>query len=141
MLERKCIVDYQDIETILKPAVLANLHKPTNQKRKDRITVEIAGEFVNPTSWRYRLFLLKSTECVHCGLKGTIWALERHIAKKTGKISERYHINLYGITPDGEVMLTKDHITPRSLGGKDTLHNFQTLCHTCNAIKGNKLEV
>jgi hypothetical protein len=29
-----------------------------------------------------------------------------------------------------------DHIVPESQGGKDTLGNMQTLCHTCNNRKG-----
>ena len=35
-------------------------------------------------------------------------------------------------------MLTIDHIVPRSKGGLDTVDNLQLLCHTCNAIKGNR---
>ena len=34
--------------------------------------------------------------------------------------------------------LTKDHILPRSRGGKDGWHNIQILCFKCNQIKGNK---
>ena len=34
--------------------------------------------------------------------------------------------------------LTIDHIIPRSKGGLDTAGNLQLLCHTCNAIKGNR---
>ncbi len=35
-------------------------------------------------------------------------------------------------------VLTIDHITPRSRGGQDTIGNLQLMCHTCNAIKGNR---
>ena len=35
-------------------------------------------------------------------------------------------------------VLTIDHITPRSRGGLDSIGNLQLLCHTCNAIKGNR---
>ena len=35
-------------------------------------------------------------------------------------------------------VLTIDHISPRSRGGLDTITNIQLLCHTCNAIKGNR---
>lgn len=35
-------------------------------------------------------------------------------------------------------VLTIDHITPRSRGGPDTIGNLQLMCHTCNAIKGNR---
>ncbi len=35
-------------------------------------------------------------------------------------------------------VLTIDHITPRSRGGLDAIGNLQLMCHTCNAIKGNR---
>ena len=35
-------------------------------------------------------------------------------------------------------VLTIDHITPRSRGGPDAIGNLQLMCHTCNAIKGNR---
>ena len=35
-------------------------------------------------------------------------------------------------------VLTIDHITPRSRGGLDAEGNLQLMCHTCNAIKGNR---
>ena len=35
-------------------------------------------------------------------------------------------------------VLTIDHITPRSKGGLDASGNLQLLCHTCNAVKGNR---
>ena len=34
--------------------------------------------------------------------------------------------------------LTIDHIHPQSLGGPDSVSNLQLMCHTCNAIKGNR---
>ena len=35
-------------------------------------------------------------------------------------------------------VLTIDHITPRSRGDMDSIGNLQLMCHTCNAIKGNR---
>ena len=35
-------------------------------------------------------------------------------------------------------VLTIDHITPRSKGGQDAIGNLQLMCHTCNAIKGDR---
>jgi len=34
--------------------------------------------------------------------------------------------------------LEVDHILPRSHGGTDTLENLQSLCYSCNAMKGNR---
>ena len=35
-------------------------------------------------------------------------------------------------------VLTIDHITPRARGGLDSVGNLQLMCHTCNAIKGDR---
>ena len=35
-------------------------------------------------------------------------------------------------------VLTVDHIQPRSRGGLDSVGNLQLMCHTCNAIKGDR---
>ena len=40
--------------------------------------------------------------------------------------------------PGAEKHLQVDHIVPRSRGGVDELSNFQALCYTCNANKGNR---
>ena len=34
--------------------------------------------------------------------------------------------------------LEVDHITPKSLGGKDDISNYQALCYVCNTNKGNR---
>jgi hypothetical protein len=34
--------------------------------------------------------------------------------------------------------MTKDHKQPKSKGGADHIDNMQTLCCTCNELKGNK---
>ena len=44
---------------------------------------------------------------------------------------------LCGISNE-EKNLEVDHITPKSLGGKDDIANYQALCFTCNAQKNNK---
>ena len=50
-------------------------------------------------------------------------------------------MNLYAIDENGkEVLMTKDHILPKSKGGKDEIDNYQTMCIRCNEAKGNNLE-
>lgn len=78
--------------------------------------------------------LKKNRACVACGIVGTEMRLERHENDFT------FHWNLYGLDGHGHwVMLTVDHITPRSKGGPDHPKNYQTLCSRCNSIKGSDI--
>lgn len=49
----------------------------------------------------------------------------------------KHRCELCGVTADLKA-LEVDHIVPKSRGGKDELANFQALCYTCNAQKGNR---
>lgn len=71
--------------------------------------------------------------CVSCGLVGEIFYFEKCTP------NERPHLNLYGRRDGKEVLITKDHIIPKSRGGEDYLTNYQTMCINCNRAKGNKI--
>jgi diadenosine tetraphosphate (Ap4A) HIT family hydrolase/5-methylcytosine-specific restriction endonuclease McrA len=45
-----------------------------------------------------------------------------------------YRCELCGISAE-EKALEVDHITPKNAGGKDSIHNYQALCYTCNSQK------
>jgi ATP adenylyltransferase len=45
-----------------------------------------------------------------------------------------FRCELCGISADIRA-LEVDHITPKNSGGKDSIHNYQALCFTCNAQK------
>ena len=85
----------------------------------------------------------KNNRCVACGVEGSIWALETH-HKKTPP-----NLNLYaavepdkkywGLTKDNSLLMTKDHIIPKSVGGLTIDKNLQTLCAICNQKKGTKV--
>ena len=47
----------------------------------------------------------------------------------------RAHVNFF--SEDG-VLFTKDHILPKSKGGRNTLDNLQTMCIECNNRKVSK---
>jgi len=88
-------------------------------------------------SHRYQLYAEKGCACVRCDLVGTYFALERSFGQKYGK----WHFNLYGRNKHGhEKMMTKDHIIPRSKGGKNKLSNYQPMCETCNRKKADKID-
>ena len=95
------------------------------------------GDPIHMGSDRYLNFATNGLTCVECGLTGT------YFSKETDDMyspNPRYHFNLYAINADGhEVMMTKDHILPRSRGGADSIENYQPMCCKCNKRKGNKL--
>lgn len=94
------------------------------------------GHMVKMTSQRYQLFASKGVRCVGCGITGQFFGLEKAINNDV----DRYHFNLYGHASDGtEVLITKDHIVPKSRGGRNVLSNYQVMCYECNADKGDKL--
>jgi hypothetical protein len=91
----------------------------------------------------YRVFN-RNPACAICGIVGTYYALERCLDKNGSAINHglwgRWHFNLYHRTAySDEILITKDHILPKSLGGKNELKNYQTMCTNCNGSKGNTL--
>lgn len=105
---------------------------------------EFGGDLVKMDSQRYALFA-KSCKCVACGVEGIVYAKEKSAkrSKATGQYrtinTEWWHLNLYALNDNGElVLMTKDHITPRSKGGADHADNYQTMCSPCNTRKSNR---
>jgi hypothetical protein len=84
--------------------------------------------FVRMNSDRYFVFR-ENPACVSCGLVGTRMMLDMN----PGDLSP--HFNLYGEEDGRLVLMTKDHIIPKSRGGIDAQSNFQTMCATCNNLK------
>lgn len=79
-----------------------------------------------------RYFMFKENSCcVCCGLKGTRMFLEYHPYDMTP------HFNLYGESDEGLILMTKDHILAKALGGEDRHSNYQTMCAVCNGLKGH----
>lgn len=105
------------------------------EKDKRLAKVDFDGDLIKGNSQRYQTFFTKGCKCVVCGIKGKYFAKERHLQDKS------YHLNLYAVDDNGdEILMTKDHILPRSKGGIDDISNYQTMCKLCNEAKGNKLE-
>lgn len=99
--------------------------------------IELDGDLVGVTSVRLQTFVSHGTLCVSCGLQGT------HFRKARSQPSDlRPHLNLYatGLPDRVEILMTKDHIVPRSRGGSDALWNMQTMCFCCNERKGDSMK-
>jgi hypothetical protein len=103
------------------------------------------GDVLSVCSLRYRLFAI-NRHCVCCGLEGTYFAKERSAKRfrQPGVLGEKlfrattkgWHFNLYALGLRGEeILMTKDHILPRSKGGQDVIGNLQTMCRPCNNTK------
>lgn len=93
-----------------------------------RHSIEVDGYKVYSKSLRYMVFYQKGTTCVCCGRKGTHFRLDGI------DNSERKHFNLYC---DDGMLMTKDHIVPKALGGRDVVSNLQPMCNECNIKKGD----
>lgn len=104
--------------------------KKTEDKKAD---IEFDGYLVHPDSLRYKVFYQKGLSC-SCGRKGAYFTLDKQDRNYEGR---RRHFNLY--TEDG-VLMTKDHILPKCMGGKDNVDNMQTMCVYCNVKKGGNKE-
>lgn len=101
-------------------------------RHKKHIVEEFDGHLVKTWSQRYELFPTNTT-CVCCGLQAKYYKLQKQTHAKY------FHFNLYGVKDGNEVLFTKDHITPKSKGGKNSLDNYQVMCATCNQKKGDKV--
>lgn len=64
-----------------------------------------------PGSVRYKVLVNAHHKCELCGIDASVRALE------------------------------VDHIVPKSLGGPDSLDNYQALCYKCNTNKGNRSDI
>jgi hypothetical protein len=89
---------------------------------------------VNVNRHSIRLLTFKrSTKCVACGVEGELFSLERNG-------NPGYHFNMYGRNEHGHlVLMTKDHIVPKSKGGSNGLDNMQTMCTKCNSKKADTM--
>jgi 5-methylcytosine-specific restriction endonuclease McrA len=77
---------------------------------------------------RLKVFYHKGSKCVECGVEGTrlVWSKQH---KHDG-----LHLDVF--TTDG-LLMTVDHLIPRSVGGRDVMSNFQPMCSICNSKKGS----
>ena len=109
-------------------AVKDVLFEPEDKKAM----VVINGDKIKGNSQRFQTFFTKGLKCACCGIEG------KYFGKEKDFNAARYHRNLYALDESGnEVLMTKDHIVPRSKGGASELYNYQTMCVKCNIAKGN----
>lgn len=126
-LERKSTHSIEEVREVVKDVLF--------YKDKRYAKVEFDGDIIKGNSQRYQTFFTKGTKCVCCGIEG------KYFAKEKVSCDKSYHLNLYAIDENGkEVLMTKDHILPKSKGGQDHVDNYQPMCVRCNKAKGNNIE-
>lgn len=97
-------------------------------------TKAIFDEAIGPiklTSVRLKCFRRSGLRCVFCGIEG------RYFEHAQPNPEQPAHLALYALLGGKPVLMTKDHIVPKSLGGSDCVGNMQTACRICNEAKGN----
>ena len=108
-------------------------------KSKISFSTELGDFPVSVGTKKFEL-LRRNRFCVQCKIEGTIWKLQSH--QKLGLLEQRPHLNLYAVNERAEhILMTQDHIFPRSAGGSDDLHNLQTMCAVCNNKKADNIPI
>lgn len=86
---------------------------------------------------RLKVFLHKGLKCVSCGREGDRLVLWYDYVRKGDFLPSRgLHVDVIA----GDVLMTVDHILPKSKGGRDTLENLDPMCSPCNSKKKDKFE-
>lgn len=101
--------------------------KDTYNKPTSKIKIE--GYKVKTKDDRYLNFIKHGFKCAKCGVEG------KYVNLETNYLGN--HLNVYAKKDGQVVLLTKDHIYPRSKGGLDNIKNYQVLCEECNKKKSD----
>ena len=124
MKDRKRLIHIAEFDT---DDVLPHI---TESDDKREYVVDGESYMVRMNSERYFVFQDNNC-CVACGIEGTKMVLDINPGDQSP------HFNLYAEESGRLVLMTKDHILPKSRGGQDSLDNYQTMCCICNNLKGH----
>jgi len=114
---------------------------------KDKFIIEgftenliIKQEEVSPNVWkRYKVLKRDDFICQHCGAKA-----DRYFKLVNG-VNKKYFYVYFTIDGQTRKVFTVDHKIPKSYKGDKKIlaiiGNYQTLCRTCNILKGQKMPI
>lgn len=119
--------------------------------------IKLDGHWVKASSTRLECFR-RNQRCATCHCLGSLFLLQHHVMGTTHRTScfiencewcafaphkersnDTPHLNFYHVAKRGLILMTQDHIMPKSRGGSNSLENLQTMCSRCNQSKGNKI--
>lgn len=119
-----------NVDYILSFVDLYNQKSASSPKCKNSYDMILdGGEVLRPNSANMRLFKLRGVKCISCGIEGKYF---RGVLQQN---NGRYYLCLFALKDRKEVLMTKDHILPKSLGGSNDLGNLQVMCTDCNSNK------
>ena len=112
---------------------LAEGFEVLEKTKHDRL---IRGKQVSACSgWAlFQTYKGKPIRCWSCGCKADRWIADQGRRNPSPPV-----VNLYGIKDGKLLMMNRDHIIPKSLGGLDMNENLRPACEECNGNRGNEL--
>jgi len=126
---------YERKETYNTSEILPFLTIPNTPKLERKR--EYDGDLIKMDSQRYYVFR-ESLNCHYCGIEGVKFCKERTRFSDPKRVNTtNFHFNLYAIKEGEDILMTKDHVIPRSEGGRDVVSNYVTCCTKCNNEKGS----
>lgn len=75
-------------------------------------------------------------KCWSCGIEANCFISNKGKNDKVGPAV----LDLFAMKSDGPVLMTRDHIIPKSYGGVNDVANLRVGCGPCNHDRGNELE-
>jgi len=104
-----------------------------SRRNKDKFPAIQFGDVLVRVSDTARVVIKDDFTCKGCGKEAEFIS----VYKTEIDDSTIYGMIFYHVENDKVINHTKDHIVPKSLGGKDTFNNYQDLCVVCNHEKDN----
>lgn len=77
--------------------------------------------------------------CYNCGIEACKWIAEKGKTDVQGSPVLNLYAERQGKHGAINELMTRDHIIPKSLGGKDDVGNLRPACSKCNGLRGNQI--
>jgi hypothetical protein len=88
------------------------------------------------SGWKlFRTLQGQLIQCWECGCTADRWIADKGRNDLVGPPV----LNLYGVRDQQVVLINRDHIIPKSLGGVDSVQNLRPACEVCNSNRGNQI--